>query len=248
MAADDFESLHVVRKIRQTVRKWWSVELAYADAGGKVAGHENGVVIPPHNPICQSILRSRDGFQRCNRSVEQALVRIGQKPSAPASCGPCHLGLDIVAAPVVSKGRFMGAVFACGFLANGGAARSTEVVAKSKALGVQRDEVLVEGRLASLGGGLIVDITGSVPQPERPVSVLVAPNLAGRFDAGLLRGLPVEVLERVAQTLPLTEGAERLIANVRRLGYKIAILSGGFRFFAERLQARLRSEIGRAHV
>jgi phosphoserine phosphatase len=55
----------------------------------------------------------------------------------------------------------------------------------------------------------------------------------------LLKGLPEDVLERVAERLRLTEGAERLLDTLRRLGYKTAILSGGFTYFARRLQARL---------
>ena len=41
----------------------------------------------------------------------------------------------------------------------------------------------------------------------------------------------------MAERLPLTEGAERLIATLKRLGYKIAILSGGFTYFGEPGQA-----------
>ena len=55
----------------------------------------------------------------------------------------------------------------------------------------------------------------------------------------LLAGLDVSALERVATRLPLTEGAERLVATLRSLGYKTAILSGGFSYFAQRLQEQL---------
>jgi len=55
----------------------------------------------------------------------------------------------------------------------------------------------------------------------------------------LLKGLPETVLEEVAASLRLTEGAETLISQLRRLGYKTAILSGGFHYFAEGLQKRL---------
>jgi phosphoserine phosphatase len=55
----------------------------------------------------------------------------------------------------------------------------------------------------------------------------------------LLKGLPESTLEQVAQSLRLTEGAETLISQLRRLGYKTAILSGGFTYFAERLQRHL---------
>jgi len=55
----------------------------------------------------------------------------------------------------------------------------------------------------------------------------------------LLKGLPESTLAEIAETLRLTEGTETLISQLRRLGYKTAILSGGFTYFAERLQKRL---------
>jgi len=54
-----------------------------------------------------------------------------------------------------------------------------------------------------------------------------------------LEGLPARVLEEVAETLPLTPGAERLIRTLRSLDYRTAILSGGFTFFGAHLQKRL---------
>ncbi len=55
----------------------------------------------------------------------------------------------------------------------------------------------------------------------------------------LLKGLPESTLEQIAGSLQMTEGAENLIAQLRRLGYRTAILSGGFTYFAERLQQQL---------
>lgn len=55
----------------------------------------------------------------------------------------------------------------------------------------------------------------------------------------LLKGLSEDVLEEIAAGLRLTEGAEVLFAELKRLGYKTAILSGGFSYFAKRLQAKL---------
>jgi phosphoserine phosphatase len=55
----------------------------------------------------------------------------------------------------------------------------------------------------------------------------------------LLKGLEESVLGQVAAKLPLTPGAERLIRTLRSLGYRTAILSGGFSFFGKDLQQRL---------
>ena len=55
----------------------------------------------------------------------------------------------------------------------------------------------------------------------------------------LLKGLDESVLEGIAQNLPITEGAEKLIRALRALGYKTAILSGGFNYFGRWLQQKL---------
>jgi phosphoserine phosphatase len=55
----------------------------------------------------------------------------------------------------------------------------------------------------------------------------------------LLTGLDVAVLDKLAQDLPLTDGAETLIRVLKRLGYKIAVISGGFSRAAEALKRRL---------
>ncbi|HEX3693992.1 MAG TPA: phosphoserine phosphatase SerB [Polyangia bacterium] len=55
----------------------------------------------------------------------------------------------------------------------------------------------------------------------------------------LLKGLDVKVLDRIAADLPLTEGAETLVRVLKRLGYSIAVISGGFSRAAEALKRRL---------
>ncbi|MBB3205293.1 phosphoserine phosphatase [Rhodopirellula rubra] len=54
-----------------------------------------------------------------------------------------------------------------------------------------------------------------------------------------LEGLPETVLPKIAERLELTEGAERLLSNLKRFGYRTAILSGGFSYFGEYLRSRL---------
>ena len=54
----------------------------------------------------------------------------------------------------------------------------------------------------------------------------------------LLKGLDSSVLEDIANKMPITEGVDRLMAVLKRCGYKIAILSGGFTYFGEFLQRK----------
>jgi len=55
----------------------------------------------------------------------------------------------------------------------------------------------------------------------------------------LLKGMDEAVLQGIAENLPVTEGAERLIRHLKHFGYKVAILSGGFSYFANHLQQKL---------
>ena len=54
----------------------------------------------------------------------------------------------------------------------------------------------------------------------------------------LLKGLDVSVMKDIAENLPITEGVDRLMEVLKRYGYKIAILSGGFTYFGEYLQRK----------
>lgn len=54
----------------------------------------------------------------------------------------------------------------------------------------------------------------------------------------LLRGLDVSVMEEIARNLPITEGLERLMTILKRVGYKTAILSGGFTYFGNYLKQK----------
>ncbi|MDE6247224.1 MAG: phosphoserine phosphatase SerB [Muribaculaceae bacterium] len=54
----------------------------------------------------------------------------------------------------------------------------------------------------------------------------------------LLKGLDVSVMKEIAESLPITEGVERLMTVLKRSGYKTAILSGGFTYFGEYLKKR----------
>lgn len=54
----------------------------------------------------------------------------------------------------------------------------------------------------------------------------------------LLKGLDVSVVQKIAENLPMTEGIERLMEVLKMMGYKIAILSGGFMFFGRYLQKK----------
>lgn len=61
-----------------------------------------------------------------------------------------------------------------------------------------------------------------------------------RQRVSLLKGLDVAVLERVyEERLQLSPGAELMVSTLKKQGYSLALVSGGFTFFTDRLQQRL---------
>jgi phosphoserine phosphatase len=60
-----------------------------------------------------------------------------------------------------------------------------------------------------------------------------------RARVALLRGLDEGALARVRERIELTEGAQRLISTLKAMGYRTAILSGGFTWFGRWLQQLL---------
>ncbi len=54
----------------------------------------------------------------------------------------------------------------------------------------------------------------------------------------LLKGLDESVMREIAEKLPITEGVPRLMKVLKRAGYKIAILSGGFTYFGNYLKSK----------
>ncbi len=94
-------------------------------------------------------------------------------------------------------------------------------------------EVIDELAIAAGVGDQVSAITERAMQGELDFKASFRERLA------LLEGLSEDVLENIAQSLRLTEGAETLFAELKRLGYKTAILSGGFTYFARHLQEKL---------
>src|SRR5688572_4962999 len=96
-----FGKLHTVQMLKDVVRKWWGVELAFADATGYVLDHAEGKIVPPQNDFCRVALFSKEGFRRCNESVKAVRdkLRAGARGRL-AVVHECHLGFDIVAARI----------------------------------------------------------------------------------------------------------------------------------------------------
>jgi len=93
----------------------------------------------------------------------------------------------------------------------------------------------------------VIDELAKETEAGDKVSKITAAAMRGEIDfkesfgqrLRFLEGLDESILEKVFHRLNLTEGAEDLMSTLKLLGYKTAILSGGFDYFASRIQKKL---------
>lgn len=94
-------------------------------------------------------------------------------------------------------------------------------------------EVIVELAKANGSGDKVHEIT------ERAMNGELDFDESLRERVKTLKGLPISKMQSILENLPLTQGVEDVIKTVKSLGYKTAIISGGFNFFAQGLKDKL---------
>ncbi len=109
-----YKKLHSVQMLAALIRKWWKLELAFADDKGYVTDHAAGQIFPSGNDFCRLALFSKEGFKSCNDSVRVVRDRLKGVRKRPVFVHQCHLGFDVVAAPIRFDGRLAGFLFTGG--------------------------------------------------------------------------------------------------------------------------------------
>jgi transcriptional regulator with PAS, ATPase and Fis domain len=101
--------------VRTLVRRWWKLEIAFADERGYVLDHADGNIFASGNEFCRQALHCKEGFRRCNESVKSVADKL-RGSQRKFLVHQCHLGFDIVAAPIEVHGQLLGFLFAGGAL------------------------------------------------------------------------------------------------------------------------------------
>jgi phosphoserine phosphatase len=102
----------------------------------------------------------------------------------------------------------------------------------------------------------VIDMLAAEAGVGAETSRITARAMAGELDfeqalrarVALLAGTPMEVIELVASRIRLTPGARTFVRTLKRLGMKVAIVSGGFTVFTDRLRAQLSLDHATANV
>ena len=100
---------------------------------------------------------------------------------------------------------------------------------------------------STLVQGEVIEMLAAEAGCEAEVARVTAAAMAGELDfeaslrarVALLQGLPVEAVDRVRKAVRLTPGARTLVRTLKRLGYAVAVVSGGFTAVTDDLVAEL---------
>lgn len=101
------------------------------------------------------------------------------------------------------------------------------------------DSTIIEGE--------VIDALAKAAGVEAQVASLTERAMRGELDfraalrerVAMLKGLDVKEMERIAGELQLTPGSRDLVTTLKRMGFKVALISGGFTFFTDRLKQEL---------
>lgn len=110
----DFDKLHVIRRLRQLIGKWWQIQLNFTDAKGFVRGVPEGKFFNPINPICTGITAETKGFASCMGTVKK--TTLDARAQAKAKLSRCHSGFSTLSVPIRIHDEFLGCVFGDGFV------------------------------------------------------------------------------------------------------------------------------------
>lgn len=113
---EQFEKIHVVRRLRQIIGSWWKVQLNFTDEKGFVRGVPQGKFFNPVNSICTMITQNTNGFADCKGLIKSKTINFDFQNVKGARISQCHAGFSILSFPIIIGNKFLGMVIADGFL------------------------------------------------------------------------------------------------------------------------------------
>jgi phosphoserine phosphatase len=176
--------------------------------------------------IASTVAAEGANIEKISRLSEGSLASVEIHAQLPNSGDPERLKRSLLA-------QAMRASFDVSLQREGLYRRSKRLVVMDMDSTLIRIEVIDELARAAGVGSQVSQITERAMQGEMDYDESL------RQRVGLLKGLDVKVLDKIAADLPLTEGAETLVRVLKRLGYRIAVISGGFSRAADALKRRL---------
>jgi phosphoserine phosphatase len=122
-----------------------------------------------------------------------------------------------------------------------------DIVAQPEHIFQKRKKVIVFDMDSTIVEGEIIDKMAELAGVGKKVAVVTEKGMQGKIDfseslrarVSFLKGLRTKNLDSIARAFKLTQGSEELIAALKEMGFKVALISGGFSYFTDVLKRRL---------
>jgi phosphoserine phosphatase len=126
-------------------------------------------------------------------------------------------------------------------------AQSVDIAVEPSSLWRRARRLVVMDVDSTLVQGEVIEMLAAEAGREAEVAKVTAAAMAGELDfeeslrarVALLAGLPVGAVDRVRAAVQLTPGARTLVRTLKRLGYAVGVVSGGFTVVTDDLVATL---------
>jgi len=122
-----------------------------------------------------------------------------------------------------------------------------DIIAQPEYIFKKRKKVIVFDMDSTIVDGEIIDEMAELAGAGKKVAAITERGMRGEINfseslrarVSFLKGLRIKSLESLAKTFKLTKGSEELIAALKEMGFKVALISGGFSYFTDVLKKRL---------
>ncbi len=110
---DEFEHIHVIKKLKLILSSWWNIDVVFTDERGRIRGFKESAVV---NPAVQAFLNKEANRDGLSEEVSRAINEMQSTESRFALTKWSHAGFDMAVFPIVIDGEFMGTVVGLGFI------------------------------------------------------------------------------------------------------------------------------------
>ncbi len=112
---DEFEHIHVIKRLRQILKSWWNVDIIFTDEKGNVRAFESGRTVF-HNPAIGYLMNKESTIQSVGELVNKTLDDLRQSENRYSLRKWDLAGFDVGLFPIMIENEVMGMVIAVGFL------------------------------------------------------------------------------------------------------------------------------------
>jgi len=139
---DEFEHIHVIKKLKQILNSWWNIDVIFTDERGQLRGNDLKSGMAFCNPAVQTFLSKDTSIASLSDTVAKTLEEIRTSGNRYAIKKWDTAGYDMAIIPITIENDFMGCVVAMGFMKDRAAVnRISEVRERMAIFGASGDTI-----------------------------------------------------------------------------------------------------------